>query len=86
VRLMPEHTVFGNEIDGRTETLTSGIADAVAWDGNDRIEAIIDWKSDVEMNDGKLEAYRTQLCDYREQTGAERALLILMTGGKFLNV
>ena len=38
--LIPEHPVFGSEIDGRTETLISGIADAVARDVNDRIEAI----------------------------------------------
>jgi ATP-dependent exoDNAse (exonuclease V) beta subunit len=84
-RLVPEHTVFGSEIDGRTETLTSGIADAVARDAHDNIETIIDWKSDVEMNDDKLSAYRAQLGDYRKQTGAKRALLVLMTVGKILN-
>ena len=85
-RLVPELTVFGSESDGRTETLVSGIADAVARDVNDRIEVIIDWKSDVKMNANKLAAYRTQLGDYRKQTGAERALLVLMTAGKILNV
>jgi ATP-dependent exoDNAse (exonuclease V) beta subunit len=84
--LVPEYTVFGNEIDGRTETLTSGIVDAVARDANGRIEVTIDWKSDVEMNDDKLEAYRTQLGEYREQIGAGRALLVLMTAGKILSV
>ena len=81
-RLMPEHTVFGSESDGKNETLVSGIADAVARDVNDKIEVIVDWKSDVEMNADKLAAYRTQLSDYRKQTGAERALLVLMTMGK----
>ena len=37
------------------------------------------------MNADKLAAYRTQLGDYRKQTGAERALLVLMTAGKILN-
>ena len=32
-RLMPELTVFGSTSDGTTETLVSGIADAVATDG-----------------------------------------------------
>jgi len=83
--LVPEHTVFGVQIDGRTQTFTSGIADAVACDANDKIDTIIDWKSDVEMNDDKLAAYRTQLGDYRKQTGAKRALLVLMTTGKIMN-
>ena len=83
-RLTPENTIFGSECDAQTETLFSGIADAVARDGNGRIEAIIDWKSDVEMNADKLAAYRTQLGDYRKQTGAERALLVLMTSGTIL--
>jgi exodeoxyribonuclease-5 len=68
---------------GKVETLVSGIADAVARDVNDKIEVIVDWKSDVDSN--KLAAYRTQLGDYRKQTGAERALLVLMTGGTILN-
>ena len=53
-RLVPELTVFGSTSDGTTETLVSGIADAVAPDANDGIEAIIDWKSDVEMNSDRL--------------------------------
>jgi ATP-dependent exoDNAse (exonuclease V) beta subunit len=84
-RLVPEHTVFGRENDARTEILVSGIADAVAHDKNGRIEVIIDWKSDVEMNGDKLAAYRAQLGDYRKQTGAERGLLVLMTAGTILN-
>jgi ATP-dependent exoDNAse (exonuclease V) beta subunit len=84
--LAPEYTVFGSAIDGRTEKLISGIADAVARDANDEIEAIIDWKSDVEMNSGKQAKYQTQLGDYRKQTGAKRALLVLMTEGRILNV
>jgi exodeoxyribonuclease-5 len=84
--LMPEVTVFGCESDETTETLVSGIADAIARDANDGIEAIVDWKSDVEMSAEKLAAYRAQLGEYRKQTGAERALLVLMTAGKILNV
>jgi ATP-dependent exoDNAse (exonuclease V) beta subunit len=84
-RLMPEYTVFGSEGDGRTETLVSGTADALARDGNNKIDVIIDWKSDVEMNAEKLAAYRAQLGDYRKQTGAKRALLVLMTAGRVLN-
>jgi exodeoxyribonuclease-5 len=84
-RLVPEHTVFGSRRDGDAETLVSGIADAVACDVNDKIETIVDWKSDVKMTTEKLTAYRTQLSEYRTQTGAGRALLVLMTSGQIIN-
>jgi hypothetical protein len=64
----------------------SGIADAVPLDANNRIEAVVDWKSDVEMSMAKLAGCKAQLCDYRKQTGAKRALLVLMTAGKDLDV
>jgi exodeoxyribonuclease-5 len=85
-RLVPELTVFGSTSDGTTETLISGIADAVAPDGNDGIEAIVDWKSDVEINSDRLAGYLKQLGAYRRETGAERAILVLMTAGKVVNV
>jgi hypothetical protein len=53
----------------------------VTRDENDKIEVIIDWKSDVHMNADKLAAYRAQLGDYRKQTSARRALLVLMSLG-----
>jgi hypothetical protein len=84
-RLVPELTVFGRVCDATSETLVSGIADAIARDVSNRMEAIIDWKSDVEMDADKLAAYRAQLGHYRKQTGAERALLVLMTEGKILS-
>ena len=55
--LIPEYSVFGSKNDGRAETLVSGIAGAVARDVNDKIKAIVDWKSDVEMGTDKLAAY-----------------------------
>ena len=53
---LPEYSIFGSGTDGGAETLVSGIADAVARDASDKIKAIIDWKSDVEMNTDKLAA------------------------------
>lgn len=85
-RLVPEQPVFGHESSGTTETLISGIADAIARDAHEQVEVIVDWKSDVEMNADKLAAYRAQLGDYRKQTGADRALLVLMTAGKVIIV
>ena len=71
----PEFAIFGHS---EVETLVSGIADAVPLDANNRIEAVVDWKSDVEMSMAKLAGCKAQLCDYRKQTGAKRALLVLM--------
>jgi hypothetical protein len=68
------------------QSKNTGVADAVAHDAGGKNEVIVDWKSDVTMSENKLAAYRTQLADYRKQTGAERALLVLMTSGAVLNV
>ena len=85
-RLLPEYTVFGrkNEQDGLT--LVSGIADAVAYNGDRQVRAIVDWKSDVVVDNDKLAMYRAQLSDYKNQTGAERALLVFMTTGTLLSL
>ncbi len=85
-RLVPEQTVFGSANDDKGQVLVSGIADAVAYSGSDKIEAVVDWKSDIAMDTSKLAMYRTQLNDYKKQTGAERALLVLMTMGTILNI
>lgn len=85
-RLVPEHTIFGQESNGTVETLVSGIADAIACDESGKIEVIVDWKSDVQMTPEKLAAYRAQLGTYRKQTDAKEALLVLMTEGAILKL
>lgn len=84
-RLVPEVTVFGGHRDGMAETLVSGIADALAWDEDGKIEAIVDWKSDVEVLPDRVAHYLEQLRTYRRETGAKRALLIFLTPSKVLN-
>jgi hypothetical protein len=85
-RLVPEQTVFGSKDAGKGLTLVSGIADAIAYDQNEKIEAIVDWKSDVHVSDQKLAMYRAQLSDYKTQTGAEQASIVLMTTGVVLTL
>ena len=87
-RLVPEYTVYGRQssMNMNPEILISGIADAVAADASGRIEVVVDWKSDVVMNGDKLDAYRGQLDAYRKNTGAARALLVLMTAGKVIEL
>jgi predicted helicase len=65
--------------------LVSGVAHAVAKSADGKIEAGIDWKSDVEPSAGKIADYQLQLGDCRKQTGGHRALLVLITPGKILN-
>jgi hypothetical protein len=85
-RLVPEHTIYGWQINTKGEVLVSGIADAVAANSAGKIEVIVDWKSDVVMNVDKLNAYRGQLDSYRKTTGAVRALLVLMTAGRVIEL
>jgi exodeoxyribonuclease-5 len=80
-RLVPEHTVYGHLTGTDGDILISGIADAVAADANGQIDVVVDWKSDVVMNDDKLATYRNQLDMYRKTLGAPRGLLVFMTTG-----
>jgi exodeoxyribonuclease-5 len=81
LRLVPELVVLASHSDDEREIIVSGVADAVAYDAEKHIEAIIDWKSDVEVDAARLASYRGQIESYRRETGAKRALLVLMTLG-----
>ena len=85
-RLVPEHMIFGRETTPVGEILISGIADAVAPDEQGGIEAIVDWKSDVDPSQSTLAHYFKQIDEYRRHTGAKRALLVLMTAGRTMEV
>ena len=85
-RLVPEHTIYGWQMNTKGEVLVSGIADAVAANSAGKIEVIVDWKSDVAIKVDKLNAYRRQLDSYRKTTGAVRALLVLMTAGRVIEL
>ena len=61
------------------ETLVSGIAVVLLWGDSGKVEAIIDWKSDVEVIPERVAQYVDQLRTYRDETGAERAILVFMT-------
>ena len=85
-RLVPELPIFGHEHVGDSEVLISGVADAVALGDSGQIEVVVDWKSDVDPSGASLSHYRKQIDDYRRQTGASRALLVLMTPGKAIEL
>jgi len=85
-RLIAEHTVYGSQVSDDGEIIVSGIADAVAYGSEGRIEIIVDWKSDITIDVSTLNSYRGQLDTYRQFTGATRALLVLVTTGKVIEL
>ena len=84
-RLVPECRVYGRETSANGEILISGTADAVALNTDTTIDVVIDRKSNIELDAGKLNAYLDQLEAYRNATDASRALVLLMTSGKCSN-
>jgi ATP-dependent exoDNAse (exonuclease V) beta subunit len=85
-RLIPELTVLASRLNDDREIIVSGVADAVAYDAEGHIDAVIDWKSDVEVDAARLTSYLAQLDSYRQETGAKRAFLVLMTPGKVIAI
>jgi len=81
-RLVPENTVFAANAVDRSEVLVSGVADAIALGVVGQIEAVIDWKSDLQPSAKVVEHYRAQLQAYSDSTGAGRGMLVFMSIGK----
>jgi ATP-dependent exoDNAse (exonuclease V) beta subunit len=78
-RLQPEFRVYAGVQAGQKMSLTAGIADAVAFDNKGRVEAVVDWKSDVDPTPGQMEIYRAQVRDYLAATGAQLGLVVFLT-------
>jgi hypothetical protein len=85
-RLKPELPIFGHLVSADGEILVSGISDAVATSENGAIEVVVDWNSDVDPAPRVIEGYRKQIGAYREHTAAKRALLVMMTASKVIEV
>ncbi len=85
-RLLPELPVYNiDQAEGRI-TFVAGIADAVAVDGSDKVEIVIDWKSDVAPSATQVDLYRAQVRDYLAATSARRGLIVFLTTGQFVAV
>ena len=83
-RLVPEYAVPAGTAAAGSENLVSGVADAVAIDGNGALDTVIDWKSDVAPSPALLDRYRNQLRDYCGSTGARRCMLVFMSIAKVI--
>ncbi len=84
-KLLPEFRVYAGGVSDQSVSLTAGIADAVASEAG-RIEAVIDWKSDVNSTPADIEIYRGQVRDYLTATGAEFGLIVFLTSGRIERV
>jgi len=85
-RLLPEMTVLSTETEGARTTFVGGVADAVAYEENGHISAIIDWKSDVDPAPAQVELYREQIHDYLKTTRAAEGLLVFITTSRVVRV
>ncbi|WP_032908029.1 UvrD-helicase domain-containing protein [Mesorhizobium sp. LNHC252B00] len=75
--LVPEIAIWSHDEVG----LIAGRADALAII-EDRVDAAIDWKSDVNPSPAVREAHAQQLRDYLSATGARRGAIVYLTSGE----
>ena len=80
--LLPEFRVYAGVVTEQRMMLTAGIADAVAISESGLVEAVIDWKSDVDPKPEQIEAYREQVRDYLAATGAPFGLIVFLTSNR----
>jgi len=80
--LQPEFPIYGSKVEGISFELTSGIADALAIGPEGTIDAVVDWKSDVDPDATAVELYRGQVRDYLAATGAPMGFIVFLTSGR----
>ncbi len=77
-RLVPEYWVYDSHADGPEMSITAGIADAVAFDDEGRIDVVVDWKSDISLRSKQIAIYRDQVRAYMKATGAKAGLIVFL--------
>jgi exodeoxyribonuclease-5 len=85
-RLLPEMTVFSADSAGQGTIYIGGVADALAFDGGNNVDVVVDWKSDVEPAMAVVDLYREQVRDYLAATGGREGLLVFVTSGRIERV
>jgi hypothetical protein len=85
-RIQPECSVYASMVDGTTETVTFGIADAVVTDDSGEPISVIDWKSDVAPSAVTIEKYGNQVREYLSATGIRNGLLVFVTTGQIVRI
>jgi len=84
-RLVPECAVAHSASDSEDEVITIGVADAVARDA-DRVDLVVDWKSDVNPSAATIAQYCNQVSAYLKATNAPKGLVVFVTSGSVLHV
>lgn len=80
-RLVSECAVYAFD-EGETEdSVTFGIADAIAFE-NGRPALVIDWKSDVDPSPETIAGYRRQVAHYLAACGIAEGLIVFTTSGR----
>ena len=77
-RLVPEYWVYGCDFEGRKMAVTAGIADAVTFDDDGRIDVVVDWKSDARLRERQIRIYREQVGSYLKATGARTGHIVYL--------
>jgi len=80
--LRPEIPIYDSKVEGVSFELTSGIADALAIAPDGTIDAVIDWKSDVNPDAAVVALYRGQVRDYLAATDAPKGFIVFLTSGR----
>ena len=80
--MRPEMTVFSADSAGQGTIYIGGVADAVAFDGGNNVDVVVDWKSDVEPATAVVDLYRERVRDYLAATGGKEGLLVFVTSGR----
>jgi ATP-dependent exoDNAse (exonuclease V) beta subunit len=81
-RLVPEMTVFSADTSESGTIYTGGIADALAFNTDEKVDVVVDWKSDVDPKPAVIDMYREQVRDYLAATGGREGLLVFVTNGR----
>ena len=85
-RLVPEYWVYGSVARGPEMAITAGIADAVAFDDDGRVDVVVDWKSDASLRKRQIRLYREQVRLYLKATGAKTGLIVFLNSDRIETV
>lgn len=78
-RLVPEWPVAACDWLRGEETITLGVADAIALEMDGTCSLVVDWKSDLAPSEQDVARYRGQVREYLAASGAPEGLLVFLS-------
>ena len=84
--MVAEFPVHASTAAETQEEAVAGIVDAIALDVQGQPRVVVDLKSDVDPSPETVDHYRSQVQTYLDMTGAERGLIVMMTGGRVVDI